>query len=123
VRRVAAIVLAGTALTGCGSSQPPRPAQPKLPILVAEQLALQSEKVAAALDGGDGCRARDAAQRLQRETVDAINDRRIPGPFHEHLAAAVNDLVSRITCVPPVEEEHGEGKGKGKHKGRHKGHD
>lgn len=124
MRRVVVVVLAG-ALTGCGSSQPPRPAQPRLPILVAEQLAVQSDKVAAALDAGDGCTALEEARRLRRETVEAINERRVPGPFQEHLLSAVNELVGRITCVPQVsvEEEHGEEKGRGKHKGKGKGHD
>ena len=125
MRWVLAVVVAGAALTGCGSSEPPRPAQAKLPILVAEQLAVQSDKIAAALDAGDGCTALEEARRLQRATVEAINERRIPGPFQEHLSSAVNDLVGGITCVPPgpVEEEHGEEKGRGKGKGKHKGHD
>lgn len=79
--------------------------------------------MAAALTSGDGCTALDQARRLQSETVAAINDGRIPGPFQEQLTSAVNDLLARITCAPPVLEERGNGEGKGKHKGKHKGHD
>lgn len=123
MKRVSALILAGAVLTGCGSSEPTRPTRPKLPALVAEQLAERSDRVTAALTNGDGCAALDQARGLQRETVAAINSGRIPGPFQEHLASAVSDLVSRITCAPPVEEEHGKDKGRGKGKGKHKGDD
>jgi hypothetical protein len=57
------------------------------------------------------------AQQLQRETVSAINNRRIPGAFQEQLGSAVGDLVSRISCVPAENtHEQGHRKGKGKHK-------
>jgi hypothetical protein len=124
VKRVSAIVLTAAALTGCGSSESNRPAQPRLPLLVAEQLAVQSDRVAAAMTAGNSCTALDEARRLRQQTVSAINAGRIPGPFQEQLGAAVNDLVARIECVPPppaAENEGNRGKGKkGKgHKGKH----
>jgi hypothetical protein len=96
-----------------------------LPGPLASELAQRSDAVAAALDAGDACAARDEALRLQQETIAAINARRVPAAFHEPLAASVNDLVSRIDCSPPAEDdeeedegEGGRGKGKGKGKGR-----
>jgi hypothetical protein len=91
---------------------------------VASHLAERSDAVAAALDAGDSCRARDEALHLQQETIAAINARRVPAPFQEPLAGSVNDLVSRIVCVPPPgdeEEEADEGEGRrGKGKGKDK---
>jgi hypothetical protein len=108
-------------LAGCGSGEGRRAAPlPRLPQDVATQLARRSDKIAAALDGGDPCRALAEAQRLQRDTIQAINDRRVPGPFQEHLGAAVNDLVSRIECVPPADKGEGDKPGKRK---RHQKHD
>ncbi len=70
--------------------------------------------MAAALDAGDACRALGEAQQLQQDTIRLINEGRVPGPFQEHLQAAVGDLVARIDCAA-----HGKGKGHGKHKGKH----
>jgi len=67
------------------------------------------------LDAADSCHALAAAKQLQQETIAAINARRIPGPFQETLGNSVNDLVARITCVPPAERP--------KDHGKHKGHD
>jgi len=111
-----AALTAALCLAGCGSgaehhSAPP----PKLPPLLAAQLAARSDQVAAALDAGDSCLALDEAHRLQDDTIKSINEGRIPGAFQEHLASAVSDLVGRIQCAPPA-EKHGKGKGKGKHK-------
>ena len=112
------LVVAG----GCGSTTRPRAQQPKLPALVAEQLAARSDKVAEALDRGDSCTALDEARRLQRDTVAAINAGRVPGPYQEQLGSSVADLVERITCVPPApppEEQKKHEHGKRKHKGKH----
>jgi len=85
------------------------------------QLAERSDQVAAALDIGDPCRALAEARRLRRDTFLAINDRRVPGPFQEHLGATVNDLVSRIDCVPAAEEDEPDRPGKRKGHKKHKG--
>jgi hypothetical protein len=113
---IAALAVA-VGLTGCGSGSKPRAApQPKLPRAVAASLAARSDEVAHALDGGDSCRALDVALRLQRETVAAINSRRVPTRFQEPLTSGVNDLVARIVCIP-VEEPHHRGKHEGKKHG------
>jgi hypothetical protein len=119
--RAAAVVVATAVLAGCGSSGGrPSPAPPKLPRALAAQLAQRSDNVAAALDAGNPCGALDQASRLQQDTIRAINEGRVPGPLLENLSSTVSDLVGRIKCIPPVEEEHGKhGKGKGKHKGKH----
>jgi hypothetical protein len=112
-----AALVAALVLAGCGSGEQRRAApQPKLPRAVAMELAARSDRVAAALDAGDRCGARVEAERLQRDAIRLINDRRVPGPFQEHLGAAVNDLVSRIQCTPPADD------GKSSKPGKRKGH-
>jgi hypothetical protein len=122
------VVLAILTLAGCGSgSERPRP-QPQLPAAVASELANGSDRIAVALEAGDSCRALDEARVLRQDTIAAINERRVPVPFQEPLLASVNDLVSRIACVPPADEEADEddegedGRGKGKRNGK-KGRD
>ena len=117
-------------LAGCGSGgQRVTARQPKLPRDVANQLAERSDLVAAALEGGDPCRALVQAQRLREDTLRAINDHLVPGPLQEQLGTTVNDLVSRIQCVPPApppstrDEHEKPGKGKGEKKKHHKGDD
>jgi hypothetical protein len=122
-------VTAALCLAGCGSGEERRAApQPELPAPVAFELAQRSDAVAAALQAGDACRALDEARQLRQDTIAAINERRIHALFQEPLLASVNDLLSRIACVPPVnedgdeEEEGDDGRGKGEHKGK-KGRD
>jgi len=115
--RAAAVVVATLVLAGCGSSghraaSPP----PKLPIKPAADLAQRSDRVATALDAGDPCRALGEAQQLQQDTIQLINEGRIPAPFQEYVSSAVADLLARINCVPPDHQGHGKGKGHGKHK-------
>jgi hypothetical protein len=119
--RAAAVLIATAVLAGCGSSGgSPSPPPPKLPRALAEQLAERSDRVAVALDEGNACGALDQANHLQQDTIRAINEGRVPGPFLENLSSTVGDLVDRIKCVPPVEQEHGKhDKGQGKHKGKH----
>jgi hypothetical protein len=122
--------VAALSLTGCGARQERLPPpQPKLPADIASALAEQSDAVAAALDSGDACRALDQAERLQQESIAAINSRRVPALFQEPLTARVNELVARIECIPPPvneddekHEDEGHGDGKGKGKGKKKGH-
>ena len=121
VGRPIALTLTAATLAGCGAAkQHAAPPQPKLPAALAQQLAAQSDEVAAKLDAGDGCGALAAAQRLQQLTIAAINERRVPAAFQEPLAAAANDLPAKIHCTlpqPPAAQEKHHGKGK------HKGHD
>ena len=110
-------MIAVLCLAGCGNGSKPRAApQPKLPQVVAAALASRSDEVDQALTAGDSCRALSLAQQLQRETVAAINQRRVPGAFQEQLGSTVGDLVSRISCVPVTNtHDKGKHKGKGKH--------
>jgi len=113
-----AALIAVLCLAGCGSGSKPRVApEPKLPRAVAAVLASRSDEVDQALTAGDSCRALSLAQQLQRQTVAAINQGRIPGAFQEQLGSTVADLVSRISCVPVTNtHDKGKHKGKGKHK-------
>jgi hypothetical protein len=117
---VAVAVVAG----GCGGhAHRATPPLPKLPRALAYQLAARSDEVAAKLDAGDDCGALAAARNLQRETIAAINARRVPPALQEPLSGAANDLAARINCTStpaPSDEEHrGKGKGKGgKHHGK-----
>jgi hypothetical protein len=120
-----AALLAALCLAGCGGGSGHRTApQPKLPRAVAAPLASQSDEVARTLDAGDACAALERAQKLQQDTVAAINAGRVPGSFQEQLASTVGDLVSRIECVPPAKpQDRGkhEGRGKDKHKQQNEG--
>lgn len=117
-----AAIAVALVLAGCGSVEERRTApQPRLPRDVATQLAERSDQIALALDEGDSCGALDEARRLQQETIQAINQRRVPGPFQEQLGATVNDLVSRIQCVRPAQDD--ERTKPGKRNGRQKKHD
>jgi len=90
--------------------------------------------VAAALAAGDSCRAVALARQLQQRTIAAINDGKVAAGLQEQLSGAVNELVTRVRCVPPVvttapppppsadhgkqkghEKHHGEGRGKKRH--------
>jgi hypothetical protein len=118
---VCAAALAALCLSGCGAgAKRAAPHPPKLPRDVATSLATRSDAVAAALAAGDGCRALSLARTLQAETVGAINARRVPPRLQEQLSGSVNELVARVTCVPPtpVIEEHGEPQ-KPKQHGKH----
>jgi hypothetical protein len=119
-----AALAAALCLAGCGGGSDRRVApQPRLTQPVAAALASRSDEVAQALAAGDPCHALSLAERLQQETVAAINAGRVPGPFQEHLGSTVGDLVARIPCVPPSDEAHDNGKHKGKGKKKHKGDD
>ena len=129
---VGAALAAALCLAGCGSGSEHRVAPPpKLPHAVASALASRSDEVARTLTAGDSCRAASLAQRLQQETIAAINGGQIPGAFQEQLGSTVADLVSRIRCVPVQnrdEDRHkdkraGRPKKKGKPKRKHKARD
>jgi hypothetical protein len=120
-RNAGAALLAALGLAGCGGGSEHRAAPPpKLPPTLGSDLAAQSDRVAQALDAGDGCSAAALAKVLQQQTIAAINAHRVPAPFQEDLAASVTDLVSRIACVP-VRQPRDHGKHKGKDKKKHKG--
>lgn len=125
-----AVVAAAIAAAGCGGHDHTKAAQrvrPKLPHMLAVQLAAASADVARRLDAGDTCGALARARSLQQRTIDAINAGRIPGPLQEPLQSAVTDLAARIRCTPlvsppaaPPAKKHGHGHDD---HGKHKGHD
>jgi hypothetical protein len=83
---------------------------------VAASLAAQAETIAADLDAGDGCAARDAAVRLQKAVDRAVASGRIPPRLRAELQSAMSSLYSRIVCAPtPPPTPH--------HEGHHKKHD
>jgi len=108
---------AALCLSGCGGAKQSTPPPPTLPHSLATTLAAQSDAVADALAAGNSCRALALAQRLQRQTVAAINNGRVSGRLQEQLSGAVNDLVVRVSCVPPAaapqrQDKHGHDKPK-----------
>jgi hypothetical protein len=108
-------------LAGCGGDGERRAApQPKLPHALAVALAERSDAVAHAFEAGDSCRALTLAQDLQGRTIAAINAGRVPGPLLEPLQDRVNDLVARIECAPPRQDEDEGERGKGKKRGKKK---
>lgn len=116
--RAVAAAVAALLLAGCSSSHSAAPRRPTLPRAVAQSLRAQSDGVAAALAAGDGCLAQERAVALQTAVISDVNARRLPPRFQETLVASVNDLVSRITCVPPPAphgREHEKHGGHGKH--------
>jgi hypothetical protein len=112
-----AAAAAALCLSGCGGAKQSAPPTPTLPHSLATTLAAQSDAVADALADGNSCRALALAQRLQRQTVAAINNGRVPGSLQEQLSGTVNELVARVSCVPPAaaqqpEDKHGHDKRK-----------
>jgi hypothetical protein len=119
-RQLGAALAAALFLGGCGSGQDQRAAPPpKLPAVVANSLTARSDAVAQALATGDSCNALNAAQQLQQQTIAAINSHRVPAAFQERLLSSVNDLVSRIRCVPVQEKPRDNGHHKGRDKKKH----
>jgi len=119
-------VILAVGAAGCGSgggattqAAPP----PRLPRALAHAWAQQADAVRSSLAAGDTCTAKTLAARLQSEVVAAVNAHRIPRPLLEPLSSGVNDLASRITCVPPPpvapgqSGRHGHGKKHGKSEG------
>jgi hypothetical protein len=121
---------AGEQGTGTPRSQPGTTApEPALPADLAEDLAQASDEVAASLDEGDSCGAKDEAERLREETEEAIESGEVPSALREPLLSAVERLEGQISCLPaePSGDENGDGdegkgKGKGEGKGKGKGH-
>jgi hypothetical protein len=115
-------------LTACGGARhtaPPPP--PTFSQSLASSLASESDRVAAALAVGDSCRAATLAQRLQQQTIAAINQHGVTPALQEQLSSAVNALIVRVKCVrppkatpAPAPHEDGHGKHKGRDKKKHK---
>jgi hypothetical protein len=113
-----AVLTAALCLSACGGARQSAPPPPTLSHALGTTLAAQSDAVAAALGAGDSCGALALARRLQQRTIAAINEGRVAAGLQEQLSSAVNELATRIQCVPPpqVEPRHDHGKHKGEHK-------
>jgi hypothetical protein len=114
---------------GCGVSE-----RQMIPFQTAQALAVQSDRVAEALERGDRCEA----DRLATELVADARSASVPAGYRTPLLDTAGSLSDRIECPqpapPPAEEEEDgngkgeggddegggdEGKGKGKGKGGH----
>jgi hypothetical protein len=93
------VLVAGTVLAACGGSEK-RPRQAKIPAGLAQDFAAQADAIAASLEAGDPCGAREQAVALQAAVTQAINGGRIPTRFRQELQSTVDELV-QIECVPP----------------------
>jgi hypothetical protein len=119
------------ALAACGGEEQQvdrrTPTGPTIDAGVAEPLAQRSDKVAALLDGGDTCAAREEAARLRADLTEAINADSIPELYLEDLSGVVNELEAQIPpCQqpePPPTESGKKPDKKDKDKDKHKGHD
>jgi hypothetical protein len=121
------LAAAGCTLTlaGCGGGSEQTSSEPAIPAPIAEDLAAQSEEIAATLDGGDVCGAAKRADELNEAVNDAVAKGQIPNALQGELQNVVAELVNGVNCEQPEEEEEGEenGKGKGKGKGQDKDED
>jgi len=116
-KSTATVAAVGTLfLGGCGESAERTTPPPTLERTLASDLAARSDAVADALVAGDSCRAATLADELQRKTIEAINRGQVAPRLLEPLSASVNDLVSRVHCIPPPPKEHGHGKHEGRGK-------
>src|SRR5205807_1037409 len=72
-----------------------------IPRPVAASLAARADAIAADLDAGNGCAARETAARLRTAVDRAVADGRIPSRLRATLQSAVTSLSGRIVCTPP----------------------
>jgi hypothetical protein len=79
---------------------------PGIPPAVAAALATRADAVAADLQAGNGCAARDRFYGLRGAVARAVAEDRIPVRLQAPLESAVASLGSRITCTPPKPPEH-----------------
>jgi hypothetical protein len=108
-RLFAAALLASGCGGGDGGEQ--EQATAKLPQPVADDLARRSDVVAGRLEANDPCGALAEAEALQEQTIQVVNEGRVPPRYQEELTSAVNSLVASIDCElqveppPPTEAE------------------
>jgi hypothetical protein len=94
-----ALALAAVPVLGaCGSSDDSGEAS--LSSATAEELASQSEQIAAELDAGDTCAAAHRADDLDAAVAEAD----IPEELRTEVEDATQQLVDQVNCEPPPEE-------------------
>jgi hypothetical protein len=98
------------AVAGCGGGESggrdgdeQAQATAKLPQPVADDLARRSDVVAERLEANDPCGALAEAEALQEQTIQVVNEGRVPPRYQEELTSAVNSLVASIECELQVE--------------------
>jgi len=108
-----ALLLAGCG--GAGERAAPGPRPSRIPADLAQRLAAEANRVAAAEPGS--CTARAAAARLQDEAIQAIRSGRVPVRYQEPLMSAANGLAARLaSCTEPTRPDGHRGKKRGKKK-------
>ena len=75
----------------------------KLPQPIADDLARRSDVVAERLEANDPCGALAEAEALQEQTIQVVNEGRVPPRYQEELTGTVNSLVASIECELQVE--------------------
>lgn len=122
MKLLAAASLAVALLAGCGGEDDgggdggeQAQATAKLPQPIADDLARRSDAVAERLDANDPCGALAEAEGLQEQTIQVVNEGRVPPRYQEELTSAVNSLVASIDCrvqaepPPPTASETHDG--------------
>lgn len=107
------------ALAGCGGGSETTSSEPSIPAPLADDLAAQSDAIAASLEGGDVCGAAQQADALNDSVNDGVANGQIPRALQGELQTVVAELVNTVNCDEQPEEEdeeNGNGKGKGKDK-------
>jgi hypothetical protein len=83
-------------VAACGGS--PRAAAPKLPGRLAQSWAVRADRIAAAANQGNDCRAQRLAGSLSAEV--SLKEDKIPVRLRAPLLEGVQTLADSITCVP-----------------------
>jgi hypothetical protein len=108
------------ALAGCGGGSEATPSEPVIPARVADDLATQSEEIAASLESGDRCGAARQADALNDSVNQAVTKGQIPRTLQAELQSVVSELVDNVNCPQPEEEDKDEEKDNGDDKGKGK---
>ncbi len=116
--QLGAALAAALCLNACGGSKHSVPPPPTFSHSLGSSLAAQTDAVASALAAGESCSALALARQLQQRTNEAITEGRVAAGLQAQLSSAVNELVTRVQCVPSAQAEprHDHGKHKGQHK-------
>jgi hypothetical protein len=111
-------------VAGCGghTAQRAAPPKPKLPHVLAAQLASLGDTVAQQLDAGDSCGALASATQLDSRARAAVAGGEVPAALRRPLTQATTRLTTSIQCVPvPASPPPHRKNGEHDH-GKHKGH-